>query len=143
ADLVADSGSTPYQAAARALARLRGVDADDAFVLRACLGAFVLPEVVDPTASRAECHALHLSLQLPHVLPIPGEIEFEAAAFDGAGECVHRERFGKGQRLEDLRMAYTAHEVPAGELPDGRYRVRVALCLDGQPPRASDPVLEY
>jgi len=143
AGLVADGKDTPFQAAARALARLRGVAADDAFVLRACTGAFVLPEVVDPASSRADCHALHLSMQLPHVLPIPGEVEFEVAAFDGAGECVHRARFGKGAKLEDLRMAYTSHEVPAAELPDGRYRVRVALWLDGREPRATDPVLEY
>ncbi len=144
ADLVAATDSAaPNRPVVRALAHLRGVDADDAFVLRACLGAFVLPEVVDPAADREDCRSLHVSVQMPYTMTVPGAIAFELEVFDAAGARLHRSSFGKDAAPEDLRMAYTTVAVPGNEFADGSYRVRLSTRLDDAPPRAHDLVLEH
>lgn len=141
--LAAVDTAAPFRPAARALAHLRGVEADAAFVLRASLGAFVLPEVVDPAAEREDCRSLHVSVQLPYSTELPGVIGFEVEVFDAAGARVHRAVFGDGAAVEDLRMAYTTTAVPGEALGDGRYRLRLRTTIDGKPPRAQDPVLEH
>ena len=79
--LSAPDEGVPFRPAARALAFLRGVECDGAFLLRSMVTAFVLPEVVDPALAAEEgvqdCRSLNLSLSLPYSLPLPGKVTFE------------------------------------------------------------------
>lgn len=143
AQRLAVDSPNPFVPAARALARLRGVDCDDAFVLRASIGAFVLPEVVDPDAAKEECRALQVTVLLPYVLPVPGRLHFEVEAFDEKGRRLFGTDFGHDLPIEDVSLGQARATVPCAELPDGHYRVRLSTILDGKGPRVNDYVLEH
>lgn len=133
----------PFLPAARALARLRGIDCDDAFALRASMGAFVLPEVVDPESTKEECRALQVTVLLPYVLPVPGRLHFEVEVFDGTGRRLFGTDFGYDLPIEDLHLGQARAAVPCAELTDGQYRVRLSTVLDGKGPRATDYAIEH
>ncbi|MCA8952697.1 MAG: hypothetical protein KDE27_24515 [Planctomycetes bacterium] len=131
----------PFGPVARALARLRGVEADDAFLLRATLGVFLLPEVVDPDASNEVCRRLNASLFLPYTVPEPGVIEFVATVRDAGGATVFETTVTKATAVGDLRRARPVVQVTAAELPDGAYELAVAARIDGRDPGPKDPLL--
>lgn len=142
ADL-AEPDAIPFRPAARALARLRGVPCDDRFLLRAMVSAFALPEVVDPIGAQEACRQLAVSLFLPYSIELPGAVSFEVEVVTATGEAVFTGSVAEDTDLEGLRMARPHLTVPAVELPDGTYRLRVRTVVDGEAPRASDPVLEH
>lgn len=141
--LAAPDQGVPFRGPAEALALLRGVPCDAAFLFRTTLSAFVLPEVVDPEAEQTECRSLQVSLTLPFTVPQPAQLrfQFEVSAFGGGS--LFRGEIDKDTAGDDLRMARAHLEVPCAELPDGAYQVRVVAVLDGKPPRATDPVLAH
>jgi len=141
--LVSVDDSIPFRPSCEALASLRGVKCDDAFLLRGTMGAYVLPEVVDPTAAKEDCRQLHVTALLPYALPLPGEIRLVVEVFDPAGAKAVSAEFGAGASVEDLRMGYSHVEVPASDLADGAWRVRVSTWIDGKAPRETDPVVEH
>jgi hypothetical protein len=145
--LAAPDGGIPFAPAAKALALLRGVDCDAAFLLRAVTSAFVLPEVVDPDIAddgpAADCRALNLTLYLPYTVPVPGKVAFDVEVVDGSGARVFATVVEQPDDVGDLRMGRSTAKVPGDKLADGRYRARVRVLLDGAPPRAADPTLEH
>ncbi|MGE3171146.1 MAG: hypothetical protein AB7O97_00885 [Planctomycetota bacterium] len=144
ADLLTEDGrGIPFVPAARALAHLRGVEPDPAFVLRATMGVFLLPEVVDPEATVEDCHRLNVTPVLPYELPLPGAITFAIEVVDAAGAVVHAARDEEAVENHDLRMGHRTLTVPGAELGDGTYRLRLRTLIDGAEPRDGDPVLEH
>ncbi|MEY4831475.1 MAG: hypothetical protein RLZZ562_3271 [Planctomycetota bacterium] len=141
--LVNVDDSIPFRPAAHALARLRGVPCDDAFLLRCTVGAYVLPEVVDPEASKEECRSLHVTVLLPYVVPLPKDVRFDLEVFDSAGARQFAMDFGAGQAIEDLRMGHVHVEAPAKDLADGTYVARLSVLVDGKGPSANDYVVEH
>ncbi|MEC7584458.1 MAG: hypothetical protein VYE77_09080 [Planctomycetota bacterium] len=141
--LVASQGELPVQAAAQALAVLRGVAPDEAFLFRAALACFLLPEIADPDGRQEVCHDVHVSLFLPVNLPIPGELQFEVKALDAEGATVWQGQILEDLELADLRMGRPSATIPCADLADGTYRVRVEATFDGQGPRPEDHVLEH
>jgi hypothetical protein len=145
----------PFAPVALALAELRGVAADDDFVLRAAIGAIVLPEVIDPDAGNEACRAANVTVELsfavawpppaPAVPAGPGEVAVEtfAVTFDVAVENAAHEIVWTGgiERASerDVRMAQAGVQVPCANLPDGAYRARVRTRIRGAAPRAHDP----
>jgi hypothetical protein len=141
--LAAPDQGVPFRGVAAALARLRGVSCDDAFLFRTTLCAFVLPEVVDPEADQAECHDLQVSVTLPFTVPQPFPVAFQVEVTAFGGGRVFQGRIEEDTALEDLRMARAHIRVPCSGLDDGAYDVRIAALLDGKEPRANDPRLAY
>lgn len=142
AELLAEpDGGVPFRPAARALAALREAEADDAFVLRATLGAFLLPEVVDPVAENEVCRQLNASLYLPFTVPQPGAIDFAVSVRDRAGATVFESTIVEDTDVTDLRRARAVAKVPCDELPDGTYELEVRTRVDGAGPRPTDQVL--
>ncbi|MCA8966706.1 MAG: hypothetical protein H6838_19605 [Planctomycetes bacterium] len=133
----------PFRPVAAALAYLRGVPLDDAFLLRATMSAFVLPEVVDPVGDNETCRRANVSLYLPFALPLPAELGYGLEVVDKAGAVVHRAGIQEPVALADLRMAQRTLEVPCGELADGSYEVRLYVLVAGQMPGPKDPVLRW
>ncbi|MCR9247095.1 MAG: hypothetical protein NXI31_18845 [bacterium] len=128
----------PYLPTAKALAYVRGVEADAAFVLRATLAVFLLPEVVDPESTKEVCRSLNASLFLPYSVEIPGAIEFRATVRDTAGARVFETTVSRKTDLSNLRRARPVVKVPAAELADGQYTLEVRTFLDGKAPREKD-----
>jgi hypothetical protein len=139
--LAAPSRGLPFQAEATALARLRGVPADPAFVLRHALGVFPLPEVVDPEASNEQCRSLNASVFLPVTVAAPGALEFELLVSDAAGAVRWRTTLTEDTAVPDLRLARPAAQVPGTELADGSYELTVVARIDTAAPRPTDPEL--
>ncbi|MCA8974567.1 MAG: hypothetical protein KDC98_07580, partial [Planctomycetes bacterium] len=131
----------PFVPVARALARLRGVEADLAFVLRATIGAFLLPEVVDPEARNEICRNLNVTLFLPFTVAQPGKLEFVVAVRDATGATLSAKEPIGSTDVGDLRRARPEVSLPCEGLADGSYRIVVQLRIDGEEPRATDPVL--
>ena len=141
--LVEGNDSIPFRPASKALAHLRGVACDEAFLVRSTIGAFVLPEVVDPEGQQPACHSLNVTVLLPYLLPMPGGARFNVQVFDGAGERCFDEDFGAGASIEDLCLGQVRATVPCGEFADGTYRVRLTTIFDGKGPREHDFVVEH
>ena len=141
--LAAPASVVPVRAAALALAELRGVECDDAFLFRACTSCFLLPEIADPVGSKQICRDLHVSLFMPINLPIPGQVAFELEAFDESGAPRRRGRVEQDLAIEDLRMARPTVSIPTAELADGSYQLRLVAYFDGQGPRPADPGLQH
>lgn len=141
--LVTVDDAVPFRPVCEALASLRGVKCDEAFLLRGTMGAYVLPEVVDPTAAKEDCRQLHVTALLPYALPMPGEVRLVVEVFDPAGAKAFSAEFGAGASVEDLRMGYSHVGVPASDLADGAWRVRLSTWIDGKAPRDTDPVVEH
>ncbi|MFY9344631.1 MAG: hypothetical protein WAT39_19215, partial [Planctomycetota bacterium] len=138
--LAAPDGGVPFVPVAKALASLRGVAADDAFVLRTTLGMYVLPEVCDPDGANEVCRTTNLSAFLPFTVPAPGEITCEVVVTDAAGKVVCRETLSKDTGVPELRMGRAVATVPGGELPDGCYTATLSARIGGAGPAAADPV---
>jgi hypothetical protein len=144
AELLAQAGgSNPFRPAAEALASLRGVACDEAFWARAMLGSYVLPEVVDPQASNEGCRSLHVTALLPYALPWNGPRSFRIEVADATGARRFAQEFGADVPLPDLLMGEASVAIPCAEWEDGAYRLRLSLSIDGQGPRARDPVVEH
>lgn len=133
----------PFVPVAKALAHLRGVEADDAFVLRASLGMYVLPEVVDPTATVDLCRNANFSVFLPFSVPVPGAMTFAMTVRNDQGEQVWSETITRQTKLAQVRMAQAKASMPGQDLADGAYVVELRALLDGEPPRKHDPVLRW
>lgn len=133
----------PFARVADALEHLRGVDGDAAFLLRATISAFVLPEVVDPTGANEACRDLHVSPFLPFALPFPAPVTFAVEARDAAGALRWTGAIVNHTEERDVRMARPAIDVPCAELPDGAYEVTVRTLLGDQPPRPTDPIVRW
>lgn len=132
---------SPFDAPAQALALLRGVPADAAFLLRASIAVFPLPEVCDPEANNEVCRNFNVSVFLPFSLELPGKVAFQVEVRDSAGVLRYTHQLTENTELADLRMARAAIEIPGAEFADGSYELRVATLVDEQPPRATDPTL--
>lgn len=141
--LLADDKGIPFAPVAAALALLRSVPADPGFVVRAMASAFVLPEVVDPQAANEACRQGHVSMFLPYSIELPGKVTFAVDVVDAAGASVFAGVIERDTDLENLRMGRATISIPAAELPDGDYRVRVQTRIDGAGPRDADPTLEH
>ncbi|MCU0863169.1 MAG: hypothetical protein MUC36_05210 [Planctomycetes bacterium] len=141
--LVQPDDGVPFTPVARALARLRGVDADAAFLLRTAVSMFLLPEVCDPDGSNEVCRAVNATVFLPFTLPAPGKLAFELEAQDGAGKMVWQQTLTQDTEIGDLRMARPVAKLPGKELADGTYTMVLRTRIDGAPPRARDPVLRW
>lgn len=141
--LVAPDRGVPFRPVANALAFLRGVEADDAFVMRAALGIFVLPEVVDGDSTVATCRSANFSVCLPFTLPVPGVMTFEMTVRNEAGEKVWSKVLDRDINMTDVRMAQIKASVPVEVLPDGTYEVEMRTMFDGKPPREHDPVVRW
>lgn len=141
--LVSADNGLPFVPVAKSLAFLRGVEADDAFLMRASLGVYVLPEVVDPTASLATCQSANFSITLPFTMKSPGAMTFELTVRNAAGEQVWSKLVERKCTVADLRMAQTTASVPGADLPDGVYEVEMQVLFDGKEPREHDPQLRW
>ena len=133
----------PFRPVAAGLAARRGVELDDALLLRAMISVFVLPEVVDPDGSNSNCRRANLTVFLPYSIELPGEVTFDVAVIDAGNQVVWQQRLSADTDSKGLRMARPRVSVPVAELADGAYRVTVKTVIDGQPPRAHDPKLEW
>ncbi len=141
--LVEPDQGLPFVPVAKALAFLRGVEADAAFVMRASLGTYVLPEVVDPESTVATCQSANFSITLPFTMPSAGEMTFAMTVRNAAGEQVWSQLVERNCSIRALRMAQTSVSMPGAELPDGTYEVEMRTLLDGKEPRAHDPELRW
>jgi hypothetical protein len=141
--LAEDDGGVPFRPVARALAYLRGVPCDDAFLLRATLGCYLLPEVVDPVGDNEDCRNANVTLALPFALPLPADLDFVVEVLDAAGAVVNSGEIVEEVPLADLRMGHKSLAVPCAELPDGRYDVRLTIRVDGKEPAASAPSVRW
>jgi hypothetical protein len=129
----------PFARLADALAYLRGVDADAAFMLRAAMGAFVLPEVCDPTAANEACRDAHVSPFLGYALPFPAKVAFEVEVRDAAGAVVWTGAIREHTEERDVRMARPTTAVPGAALADGAYTATVRTRIGEAAPAATDP----
>lgn len=141
--LAAPGNGVEFAPVANALALLRGVPADEAFVVRASIGAFVLPEVVDPEATQAVCRELNVSIFLAPGPAPKAAFTFDVEVADAAGKVVATRRVDRDTGLVDLRMARAVAKIPIGELADGPYTVVVHTLLDGEAPRPADAQLQW
>ncbi len=142
ADLLAEpAAGSPFAAPTKALALLRGVEADPAFVLRATMSAFLLPEICDPGAANETCRQLNASLFLPFTVVVPGVIRFEVEVRDRAGAVRFATTVVRDTEMADLRMGRPAAQVPCADLEDGTYTLLVRTLIDGAGPRQADVVL--
>lgn len=141
--LVAPDFGKPFVPVAKALAFLRGVEADDAFSMRSALGLYVLPEVVDPIASHASCRLANFTVFLPFVMASPGAMTFELAISNAAGEEIWSQLIERNCSVADLRLAQCSVSAPTADLPDGAYEVELRALFDGKEPREQDPQLRW
>lgn len=141
--LLQQDQGVPFAPVARALAHLRGRSADAAWLVRASVGSYVLPEVCDPDARTETCRDVHVSVFLPFSLPLPGELAFDVRVRDSKGDERWRGRITEGTSLEDLRMARAHLAVPGRDLPDGAYTLEVRTRIADAEPVATDPRLAW
>lgn len=139
--LAAPAAGLPFAAPTKALASLRGVDADPAFELRTLVSAYLLPEVSDPEAKNEVCRSLNVTLFLPFPVTCAGTLSFAVEVRDRSGSVRFATTVVRDTRLDDLRSARPVASVPCGELADGTYDLVVRTRIDGAEPRAQDPVL--
>ncbi len=132
----------PFRPLANALAYLRGVEPDDAWLLRCTIAMFVLPEVSDPDAANAICRAAHVSVLLPYTVPLPGPLAFAISVRDAHGDVVWSHELADVD-ARDLRLGQPSVEVPSASLADGAYRVRCETRIGGAGPRPGDPQCEW
>ena len=82
-ELVSNRNGERFRPVLRALARVRGVQPDAAFLYRGTLRAVTLPEIVDPDGDNPECRDLHVTYYLPYTIGFattsPGEVSCLAA----------------------------------------------------------------
>jgi hypothetical protein len=135
--------AVPLLTWARAMALVRGVEADAGFCFRAGLQLMALPEVVsketfDHVAVTVYAPHLHLTGKLPK----PKRFGFEVVVSDASGAVVHRGEIRESEDFSSLREFRTVYKVPTAELADGTYRVRVDTVLEGTGPRPHDVGLE-
>jgi hypothetical protein len=141
--LVEPDGGIPFAPVARAMAQLRGVPADDNFLLRSMVSTFVLPEVADPDGRNEVCRRTNVSLFLPYSMVLPEDLVFDFEVRNAGGDRVWGARLGDAPTLEDLRMARLVAPIPAGELADGSYRLEVRTRIGTADPGPKDPVLQW
>lgn len=146
--LAVPENGQPFASVAQALARLRSVAGDDSFHLRTAIGAYVLPEVCDPQASKELCRTVHVTVFLPTPLPLPGAVAFDLVVRDATGAERWRLLFDRVERsdgiaVEDLRTGQVTASVPCADWPDGTYRLDVVTRIDGKPPAANSPSLSW
>jgi hypothetical protein len=141
--LVEPDRGIPFVPVARATAVVRGVRADDAFLLRSMLATYLLPEVADPDGSNEACRRNNVSLFLPFSVALPEDLALDLEVRDADGERVWSVRAGESPALEDLRMARLVAPVPAEELACGSYRLELRARIDGNDPGPKDPVLRW
>lgn len=140
--LAGDDRGAPFAPVARATAQLRDASPDAAYLLRATIGAYVLPEVCDPEAKNEICRTTNVSLFLPYGVEPVGALTFELIV-DDAGRTVWSTTVTQDTEMNDLRVGRSSAQVPCGDLPDGTYRVTVRTCIDGEGPRPGDPGLSW
>ena len=138
-DLLADAQGETFRPALVALARLRGVDADPAFLYRGTLRVVARPEVVDPDGANLECRDLHVTFYLPYAVEDPGPARFSVTVENQAGEKVWEDVVERGTGLDDLLRYRTSRTVRGAQLLDGSYTVSVQVFLDGEAKRPTDP----
>lgn len=141
--LAEPDGGMPWARIAQASAILRGVEADDVYLLRTAMSVFVLPEVADPEGRNETCRVTNVSAFLPCVVPLPDELAIDLELRDAAGKVVWQDRLAGELSIEDLRMGRPVARVPAGELADGSYEITVRTVVDGKAPGPKDPVLRW
>ena len=134
-DLVSDARGNVTTPLARALARVRGVEADSAFAFRRGVHCLATPEVVD--VDRFE--HVHLTMHMPYRVAVAGRVTFRARILAPDGEQRWSGEITQGTDVEDLLRYRATVQVPVADLPDGRYRVEVETLLDGVGPRPGDP----
>jgi hypothetical protein len=141
--LVEPDQGVPFVPVGKALALVRGVAASEAFLLRAAIGVYVLPEVCDPDGENAQCRVTNVSVFLPFTMPAPAELSFDVEAIDAQGKVVFSTRLLHETTVPDLRMARPTARLPCGELPDGTYQIQLRTNLGGVAPVATDPALRW
>lgn len=146
--LAAPENGQPFAPVAAALARVRGVTLDDAFHLRAAIGAYVLPEVCDPDARNTLCRTVNVSIFVATPMPLPGSVAFDCVAREASGaerwrSTLERRDDGALFTLEDLRMGRASVSVPCQEWGDGTYTLDVVTRIDGKLPTAGSPTLSW
>lgn len=133
----------PFAPVAAGLAHLRGRSADAAWLVRAAMGTYVLPEVCDPDARNETCRSVHVSVFLPFSVPLPGTLSFDVCVRDQQGDERWRGRITESTSLDDLRMARPHVAVPGKDLPDGAYVLEVRTRIGDAEPAAEDPRLAW
>ena len=141
--LAAPDEGLPFRPVASALAYLRGVESDGPFLMRAGLGLFVLPEVVDADSTLPTCRSANFTVCLPFMIPVPGAMKFEFVVRDQAGEKVWSKVVDEDVDLRDVRLSQIKASVPAELLPDGRYEVELLTSFGNSAPRPNDPVYRW
>lgn len=142
-ELLEPDQGVPFVPIARALAKVRGVEADAAFMLRSVVSSYVLPEVADPDGSNEACRRTSVSLFLPFAVQVPEHVVFDFDVRDAAGERAWSAQLDMEPTLEDLRMARLVAPIPAGELADGSYLLTVRTRVGGVDATAADPCLQW
>lgn len=145
-ELVTPTQGNPYGPPLRALARLRGVEADPAFVYRGNLRAFASPEVVDPDGDVEVCRDLNVTFYLPYPVEDPtgegGEVRFQVTVRNEAGDEVWETTVDDKTLVDDLLRYRPVCIVPGASLPDGSYTLTTRAYIDGEAPRRADLVTE-
>ena len=131
----------PFRNVVRASAQLSGRGFDDTLLFRSMVGAFVLPEVVDPDSSREECRSLSVSVFLPARVQPAGAASFRVLVRDTSGRVVHESEAPQECSVDDLRLAQCLVPVPCAGLEDGEYTVEVATFVAGKEAVDADPRL--
>jgi hypothetical protein len=133
----------PFGQVASALAMVRGAECDPQYLMRVSLGAFVLPEVADPEATKEECRSTNVSLFLGAGTTLPAACAFTIQLRAADGKLVFEQAITEGTALDDLRRAKPAVRIPSAELPDGRYEVEVRTRFDEKAPPDHAPRLRW
>jgi hypothetical protein len=141
-DLVGSRQGQSFRPALRALARLRGVESDPAFLYRGSLRAVARPEVVDPDGANPQCRDQHVTFYLPYILEDPGAVRLEIVVASQDGATVWEGVVEEETTVKDLLSYRPSCEIPGAALEDGEYTIRVAVFLDGQGPRPGDLLVE-
>jgi len=140
-DLGSDGAGNPFVPMARALARVRGVEPDPAFVFRACVQCIATPEVVD--LDRYD--QLNLTMHTPYRPPEGAARGFiwwmRGGPPDGGGGGG---ALGRSHGVYDLLRYQTRMEVDVSEHRPGDYAVevktRVRIGEETGPSRDADPI---
>lgn len=135
ADLLSDAEGSAFLPLARALARVRSVKADAAFVFRHGVQVFAMPEIIDGDRYKEAAVTVHLPFRPEPV----GRLTFRVVVRDGGGKTVWDSAIEERTSMDDLLRFTCGTKIPIKDLPDGRYAVDVETLIEGVSPRPADP----
>lgn len=140
ADLTSDSAGNPLLPLARALARVRGVEPDAAFLYRACVQCIATPEVIDLDRFKQ----VTLTMHTPYRPPAGTAAGFAWRVEGGPESRALGGRSTPKNGAVDLLRYRTTVDAELSGWPAGAYRASVETEVEtgegGAEQRSTDPV---